>query len=137
MADTTTVATPPVVAPPPFSAPPSDPVVSPSAEATAAAAAQKTAADAETKAAAQVIRDKSAAKIAAKKTEPTDEEILFVAKAMDYDMVVDFDNPSRCANAKAEAKRMILGVRACARIGEAKKAETKPVVDASATKPVS
>jgi hypothetical protein len=76
----------------------------------------KTPAEIAVAAAAQVIRDKEAAKVAAKKTEPTDEEVLFVAKAMDYDSVIDFDNPSRCANAKTEAKRMILGYRACARV---------------------
>ena len=57
------------------------------------------------------------ARIDAKNAEPTIEEVEFVAKAMDYDGDLDWENyPERCDNARVEAKRAILGYRACLRL---------------------
>jgi hypothetical protein len=69
------------------------------------------------------------AKAEAKKAEPTKEEIEFVAKAMDFDSLLDWSRPELCGNALAEAKRMILGVRAAARMA----AEVKKPAEAVKT----
>ena len=73
-------------------------------------------------AARQAKADARKAKVDAKKAEPTPEEVVFVAKAMDFDSLLDWTKPERCENARVEAKRMILGYRACSRLGEVVKA---------------
>lgn len=72
------------------------------------------------------VDPKAQAKIDAKSLEPTDDEVEYVARLMDYDSVLDWENkPERRDNARVAAKNAILGYRACLRLGEVSKA--KPV----------
>ena len=73
--------------------------------------------------------DARKAKADAKKAEPTPEEVVFVAKAMDFDSHLDWTRPERCENARVEAKRMIVAHRACLRLSEVVKA---PVAEGAA-----
>jgi hypothetical protein len=55
---------------------------------------------------------------------PTDEEIVFVAKAMDdgNEHALDWDShPERCENVRVAARKAILAYRACQRLGEVQK----------------
>lgn len=67
----------------------------------------------------------------AEKVVVTDEQIVFVAKAMDIDNKLEWDSPDHdkqvaILNAKDDAKHMILGFLACSRLGEVPKPAEKP-----------
>jgi hypothetical protein len=96
---------------------------------TPAADARQTQVATELDAARKAKADARKAKVDAKKAEPTPEEVVFVAKAMDFDSLLDWKRPERCENARVEAKRMIVAHRACLRLGEVAKA---PVAEGDA-----
>lgn len=80
------------------------------------------------------------AKLDAKRLEPTADEIEYVARLMDYDSVLDWENkPERRENARVAAKTAILGYRACQRLGEKAKQWPvgQPVVPTMPVAPVS
>jgi len=93
-----------------------------------AAAAEKTAADKAAADAKTAADAEDKAKAAAEKARPKPEEIEFVARAMDIDNGVDWKNhPEHGDNLRATARRVILGFRACGRLGEVKKVDVPTV----------